>query len=230
MDQGLIKSLGVSNFRVEDLESLVPETRHPICVNQIECHPRLQQPELEVGASSVMVSLSRSRADDCRQHTPPLDFSCLSQLHRSELLQRKQDCSCILRPPDRGERVAVRAEGRRGCRSHTPQRLSCRGPAAVESADRPHCHYDEHKAVAVRDADTALRLYADRGGGQCHLGGWQKGRREPRLLAQSLGHGVEPAHAVLLVALGLAAVAAQLASLSKSRVNWLLGVPAALEL
>lgn len=44
--QGRIKSIGVSNFRVEDLKRLVGETGVAPAVNQIELHPLLQQNEL----------------------------------------------------------------------------------------------------------------------------------------------------------------------------------------
>lgn len=45
-DEGRVGTIGVSNFRVEDLERLWEEVgRHPT-VNQVELHPRLQQAEL----------------------------------------------------------------------------------------------------------------------------------------------------------------------------------------
>ena len=40
------RTIGVSNFRIEDLERLEEETQKRPSVNQIELHPRLQQPEL----------------------------------------------------------------------------------------------------------------------------------------------------------------------------------------
>ncbi|MBB3696762.1 aldo/keto reductase [Flammeovirga yaeyamensis] len=43
--QGLIKSIGVSNFNPHHLEDLAPSGVVP-AVNQIECHPKLQQNEL----------------------------------------------------------------------------------------------------------------------------------------------------------------------------------------
>jgi 2,5-diketo-D-gluconate reductase A len=45
-EQGLARSIGVSNFRVEDLERLKREADYLPSVNQIELHPRLQQAEL----------------------------------------------------------------------------------------------------------------------------------------------------------------------------------------
>jgi 2,5-diketo-D-gluconate reductase A len=44
--QGGARSIGVSNFRVEDLERLEREVETLPTVNQIELHPRLQQAEL----------------------------------------------------------------------------------------------------------------------------------------------------------------------------------------
>jgi 2,5-diketo-D-gluconate reductase A len=44
--EGRARTIGVSNFRVEDLERLEAETETPPTVNQIELHPRLQQAEL----------------------------------------------------------------------------------------------------------------------------------------------------------------------------------------
>jgi 2,5-diketo-D-gluconate reductase A len=45
-DEGRVRSIGVSNFRVEDLERLRDEAERLPTVNQIELHPRLQQAEL----------------------------------------------------------------------------------------------------------------------------------------------------------------------------------------
>ena len=44
--EGRARTIGVSNFRVEDLERLEAETDARPSVNQIELHPRLQQAEL----------------------------------------------------------------------------------------------------------------------------------------------------------------------------------------
>ncbi|HET7589912.1 MAG TPA: aldo/keto reductase [Solirubrobacterales bacterium] len=45
-EEGGARSIGVSNFRLEDLERLEREAEQLPTVNQIELHPRLQQPEL----------------------------------------------------------------------------------------------------------------------------------------------------------------------------------------
>ncbi|MEU8897976.1 aldo/keto reductase [Nocardia sp. NPDC048505] len=44
--QGRIRSIGVSNFTVPQLERLIAETGETPAVNQVELHPRLQQREL----------------------------------------------------------------------------------------------------------------------------------------------------------------------------------------
>ena len=45
-DEGLVRSIGVSNFRIEDLERLKAETGTVPSVNQIELHPYFPQLEL----------------------------------------------------------------------------------------------------------------------------------------------------------------------------------------
>ncbi|HET9197134.1 MAG TPA: aldo/keto reductase [Solirubrobacterales bacterium] len=45
-EEGGARSIGVSNFRVEDLERLEREAEKRPTVNQVELHPRLQQAEL----------------------------------------------------------------------------------------------------------------------------------------------------------------------------------------
>lgn len=45
-EEGLVRSIGVSNFRVEDLERLGQDAEQRPAVNQIELHPRFQQAEL----------------------------------------------------------------------------------------------------------------------------------------------------------------------------------------
>jgi 2,5-diketo-D-gluconate reductase A len=45
-EEGRTRAIGVSNFRVEDMERLEAETETRPAVNQIELHPRLQQAEL----------------------------------------------------------------------------------------------------------------------------------------------------------------------------------------
>lgn len=45
-EQGGARSIGVSNFRIEDLERLESEAEQLPTVNQVELHPRLQQSDL----------------------------------------------------------------------------------------------------------------------------------------------------------------------------------------
>jgi 2,5-diketo-D-gluconate reductase A len=45
-EEGLVRSIGVSNFQPDHLERLIDETGIPPSVNQVELHPRLQQPGL----------------------------------------------------------------------------------------------------------------------------------------------------------------------------------------
>jgi 2,5-diketo-D-gluconate reductase A len=45
-EEGGARSIGVSNFRVEDLERIEAEAERRPTVNQVELHPRLQQAEL----------------------------------------------------------------------------------------------------------------------------------------------------------------------------------------
>lgn len=45
-EEGLVKSIGVSNFHQEHLEKIIENTGEIPVVNQIECHPWLQQEEL----------------------------------------------------------------------------------------------------------------------------------------------------------------------------------------
>jgi diketogulonate reductase-like aldo/keto reductase len=44
--EGLVRAIGVSNFQPDHLDRLVDETGVTPSVNQVELHPRLQQPEL----------------------------------------------------------------------------------------------------------------------------------------------------------------------------------------
>lgn len=45
-DEGRVRTIGVSNFRVEDLDRLRDEGERRPTINQVELHPRLQQSEL----------------------------------------------------------------------------------------------------------------------------------------------------------------------------------------
>lgn len=46
VDEGTVRSIGVSNFTVADLDDLLPKARITPVVDQVELHPHWQQPEL----------------------------------------------------------------------------------------------------------------------------------------------------------------------------------------
>ena len=46
VDEGTVRSIGVSNFTVTDLEKLLPKARIKPVLDQVELHPHWQQPEL----------------------------------------------------------------------------------------------------------------------------------------------------------------------------------------
>lgn len=46
VDEGIVRSIGVSNFTVGDLDELLPKARITPAVDQVELHPHWQQPEL----------------------------------------------------------------------------------------------------------------------------------------------------------------------------------------
>ncbi len=56
--EGLIKAIGVSNFGAQALNELLTHARIPPAVNQVECHPYLQQAELKrfCGRQRIAVS------------------------------------------------------------------------------------------------------------------------------------------------------------------------------
>ncbi|WP_022835373.1 aldo/keto reductase [Salisaeta longa] len=58
VDAGLVRHIGVSNFKVERLEALVDAADHAPEMNQIELHPYLQQPEMLEAADALGVHLT----------------------------------------------------------------------------------------------------------------------------------------------------------------------------
>jgi alcohol dehydrogenase (NADP+) len=58
VDAGRIRALGCSNMSVSKLAALEREARHPICANQVECHPSLPQNELRAWCSAHGVALT----------------------------------------------------------------------------------------------------------------------------------------------------------------------------
>jgi len=58
VDEGLIKSIGVSNFNKRQLEKLVANSRIKPVVNQFECHPYLTQKNLSDFCKSINVAVT----------------------------------------------------------------------------------------------------------------------------------------------------------------------------
>ena len=56
-DEGRVKAIGVSNFLVHHLEDVLDVAEHVPMVNQVEFHPRLQQPELQAFCKSHGIQL-----------------------------------------------------------------------------------------------------------------------------------------------------------------------------
>jgi 2,5-diketo-D-gluconate reductase A len=54
--EGLVRSIGVSNFQPDHLQRLLDETGVTPAVNQVELHPQLQQPELRLVHSSMGIA------------------------------------------------------------------------------------------------------------------------------------------------------------------------------
>jgi len=77
--EGLAKHIGVSNFNVPKLQSLVDVATHTPEMNQIELHPYLQQPEMLDAAASAGVPLtaysplgSKDRPDRMKADDEPI--------------------------------------------------------------------------------------------------------------------------------------------------------------
>ena len=47
MEKGLARSIGISNFTITKTENLLKTAKIVPAVNQVECHPYLQQPKLK---------------------------------------------------------------------------------------------------------------------------------------------------------------------------------------
>jgi diketogulonate reductase-like aldo/keto reductase len=58
VEQKLVRYIGVSNFRISDLEELMSIARIPPFMNQVEFHPYLQQPDLREKCQSFGIHLS----------------------------------------------------------------------------------------------------------------------------------------------------------------------------
>ena len=53
IDQKLVRSIGVSNFKPEELEELLQIARIKAAVNQVELHPFLNLQDLQIGRAHV---------------------------------------------------------------------------------------------------------------------------------------------------------------------------------
>lgn len=58
VEHGLVKHIGVSNFRIEDLEELLSICNIPPFINQVEFNPYLQQPDLQAYCKSKGILLA----------------------------------------------------------------------------------------------------------------------------------------------------------------------------
>ena len=70
-DAGKAKAIGVSNFSMKKLNDLLQYARVPPAVNQVECHPQWQQPQLHQFCAShgVHISVSIRSCMYCRNWT-----------------------------------------------------------------------------------------------------------------------------------------------------------------
>lgn len=89
VSDGLARHIGVSNFNVPKLQSLVDEASHAPEMNQIELHPYLQQPEMLDAANDAGVHLtaysplgSKDRPDRMKANDEPilLDDPTITQI------------------------------------------------------------------------------------------------------------------------------------------------------
>lgn len=71
--EGRVKAIGVSNFQIHHLEDLMEDAEIKPMVNQVECHPRLTQKELQVF---------------CQQHD--IQLEAWSPLMQGQLLENEE--------------------------------------------------------------------------------------------------------------------------------------------
>lgn len=56
-EKGLVRAIGLSNFMPENLDQLLPETNVQPCINQIEYHPYLTQPDVTAACAEHGIQL-----------------------------------------------------------------------------------------------------------------------------------------------------------------------------
>ena len=72
VDDGLVRSIGISNFNVSEVDHLLSKARIPPAVNQVELHPLLSQRKLvgtcarKVGSAAPIV-IRHALQQTCRQ-------------------------------------------------------------------------------------------------------------------------------------------------------------------
>lgn len=79
IDEGLVKNIGVSNFSIKKLENILENSRIKPSMNQVECHPYLQQDELLTYCNKNNVALtaysplgSKDRPDFVKNDNEPI--------------------------------------------------------------------------------------------------------------------------------------------------------------
>ncbi len=79
IDEGLVKNIGVSNFSIKKLEDIIINSRIKPSMNQVECHPYLQQDELLTYCKKNDIALtaysplgSKDRPDFVKNENEPI--------------------------------------------------------------------------------------------------------------------------------------------------------------
>uniref|UniRef100_A0A3Q1C4T8 alcohol dehydrogenase (NADP(+)) n=1 Tax=Amphiprion ocellaris TaxID=80972 RepID=A0A3Q1C4T8_AMPOC len=154
---GKVKSIGVSNFSILQLERLLALCRVPPAVNQVELHPYLVQPE--------MISFCKSKNIALTAYSP---FG--SPARPPELFRGDTDPEKLLEDPV----VAEIAKKHR----HSPAQVLLRyhvqqGVSVIPKSDKPH-HILENTKIfdfSLTDGDMEALRGLDRGWRACMLEG-----------------------------------------------------------
>lgn len=89
VDAGLAKSIGVSNYNLQQLKTILKNARIPPAVLQIELHPYLQQPELISFCQSKNITVRFLLILKLFSFIDPSKDHCLFAPWQSRRLQRK---------------------------------------------------------------------------------------------------------------------------------------------